>query len=425
MEVLIINTAEQKGGAAIAASRLLHALRSEGVSATMLVRDRATQSPHVITADKKWRAALRFLWERIVIWLCNGFSRRKLFKVSIANTGFDITQTPEFQRADVIHLHWINQGLLSLSDIRRILLSGKRVIWTLHDMWPITGCCHHAYECLRWTDRCGHCQQLGGKVPFLSGASDLSNRTYRKKLYCYAAGHIDFVACSEWLAAMARKSPLTLGHGVHTIANAIDTDFYAPSSEKEKESLRSALDTQWGIPPSASIILFAAAKVTDPIKGFDLLFEALDRHFSTDNREAHLFIVGAEGEAAARSLSFPHTCRGYVDDPEEMRRLFHAADVLVVASRRENLPNIIAEAKACALPVVAFGVGGIPQMIRHREDGFLAQPESPASLSEGIVFVLDHRNPRQLADAARVDAVDHYSAHAVAQQHLQLYRENR
>lgn len=425
MEVLIVNTAEQQGGAAIAASRLACALRGEGVSATLLVRDRATASPHVANVEQGGKGMLKFLWERIVIWLCNGCSRRRLFKVSIANTGFDITQRPEFRRADVVHLHWINQGMLSLADIRRILASGKRVVWTLHDMWPVTGCCHHAYDCEKWKDHCGECEQVNGQLPLLSGDRDLSARTFRAKQRSYAAGHIDFVACSEWLASLARQSPLTRGHAVHTIANAVDTGFYAPLPAEERRVVRRSFRAEQGVSDAAPIILFAAAKVTDPIKGFDLLTEALDRCLPSDFKEACLLIVGAEGETAARQLRFPHICRGYVGDAVEMLRLFHAADVLVVSSRRENLPNIIAEAKACSLPVVAFGVGGIPEMIRHGEDGFLAQAESPASLAEGIAFVLRHEQPRQLADAARADAVARYSERAVAQQHLQLYRQPR
>ena len=151
MRVLIINTSERIGGAAIAASRLAEALKNNGIKAKMLVRDKQTNRVTVVALKKSWRHIWHFLWERIVIWASNGFHRKNLFAVDIANKGTDITSLPEFRQADVIHLHWINQGMLSLKNIRQILKSGKPVVWTMHDMWPITGICHHAETCTRYT----------------------------------------------------------------------------------------------------------------------------------------------------------------------------------------------------------------------------------------------------------------------------------
>ena len=100
------------------------------------------------------------MWERIVIWSANRFRRYHLFDVDIANTGTDITSLPEFRQADVIHLHWINQGMLSLNDIRKILTSGKPVVWTMHDMWPCTGICHYARECNNYQQECHDCPYI-------------------------------------------------------------------------------------------------------------------------------------------------------------------------------------------------------------------------------------------------------------------------
>lgn len=121
MRVLIINTAERIGGAAIAANRLMEALKNNGIKAKMLVRDKQTDQVTVVALKKSWRKIWQFTWERVVIWAANGFKRHNLFAVDIANTGTDITSLPEFRQADVIHLHWINQGMLSLKDIQRIL----------------------------------------------------------------------------------------------------------------------------------------------------------------------------------------------------------------------------------------------------------------------------------------------------------------
>lgn len=125
MRVLIINTSERLGGAAVAASRLMESLKNNGIKAKMLVRDKQTDQISVVGLQRNWWQVWRFVWERIVIWKANRFKKNNLFAVDIANTGTDITSLPEFQQADVIHLHWVNQGMLSLNDIRKILKSGK------------------------------------------------------------------------------------------------------------------------------------------------------------------------------------------------------------------------------------------------------------------------------------------------------------
>ena len=139
MRVLLINTSERIGGAAVAASRLMESLKNNGIKAKLLVRDKQTDRITVVSLSHNWRMVWKFVWERIVIWKANRFKRDNIFAVDIANTGTDITTLPEFQQADIIHLHWINQGMLSLKNIENILASGKPVVWTMHDMWPCTG----------------------------------------------------------------------------------------------------------------------------------------------------------------------------------------------------------------------------------------------------------------------------------------------
>lgn len=147
MRVLIVNTSERAGGAAVAAQRLLDALNNNGVKAKMLVRDKETQKLTVVGLPPSWRQNWNFLWERFCIWMHLRLRRQHLFDIDIANAGTDITSLPEFREANVIHLHWINQGMLSLKDIRKILQSGKRVVWTMHDIWPATAICHLTLDC--------------------------------------------------------------------------------------------------------------------------------------------------------------------------------------------------------------------------------------------------------------------------------------
>ena len=160
MRVLIVNTSEKMGGAAVAARRLMEALNNHGVKTKMLVRDKQTDSLTVVGLQGKWRQQWCFLWERLVIFCHLRFCKKHLFEIDIANTGTDITRLPEFQEADVIHLHWINQGMLSLGGIRKILRSGKPVVWTMHDIWPATAICHLTLGCDLFKTCCHHCKYL-------------------------------------------------------------------------------------------------------------------------------------------------------------------------------------------------------------------------------------------------------------------------
>ena len=176
MRVLIINTSERIGGAAIAANRLMEALKNNGIKTKMLVRDKQTDQISVVELKKSWWKVWQFIWERVVIWQANHFKKHNLFAVDIANTGTNITALPEFTQADVIHLHWINQGMLSLTDIRRIIQSGKPIVWTMHDMWPFTGICHYAGDCDKYATQCHNCPQL-----YKGSRKDIAYRTFQKK----------------------------------------------------------------------------------------------------------------------------------------------------------------------------------------------------------------------------------------------------
>ena len=229
MRVLLINTSERIGGAAVAASRLMESLKNNGIKAKLLVRDKQTDQITVVSLNYNWRMIWKFVWERIVIWKANRFKKENIFAVDIANTGTDITSLPEFQQADVIHLHWINQGMLSLKNIEKILASGKPVVWTMHDMWPCPGICHHARECTRYQQECGNC-------PFIHGngsRKDLSYRTFRKKQELYQGRHINFVTCSHWLEGLAKKSALLAGHTITCIPNPINTNLFKPHNKQE------------------------------------------------------------------------------------------------------------------------------------------------------------------------------------------------
>lgn len=415
MRVLLVNTSEHTGGASVAAGRLLDALNGNGVKAKMLVTRKTSDRPTVVGLPAAWRYQASFYAERLAIWTLNGFRRDHLFDVDPAWTGVDITRLPEFREADVIHLHWINQGMLSLGSVRRILRTGKPVVWTLHDMWPFTGVCHYARECKKWLTGCHHCELLlhGG------GTHDMSATTFRRKATTYAGARLSFVACSHWLAGLAAASPLTAGHDVASIPNPICTRRFRPG---DKTALRRRL----GLPVDRKLILFVAYKVTSPLKGVGYLCEAL-RHLAASHPEVRdswqLVAVGREADSLAGRVPVPVTAVDYVSTEAGMMDYYRAADVLAMPSLHDNLPNTIAEAMACGMPCVGFDVGGLPQMIDHRQNGYLAAYRDSEDFARGLLDTLHPVHYAERQAAARRKAEHTYSESAVAGAYIDVYEK--
>ncbi|HCC85803.1 MAG: Glycosyl transferase group 1 [Proteiniphilum acetatigenes] len=411
MKILLINRSDLRGGAAIAAFRLMNALNANGQQAKMMVLEKLSDSNNVVEVGSKLANRWNFLAERARIFAHNGFSRNNLFDVSVADKGLSVTNQPLFREAEIIHLHWINQGMLSLDEIGRIIASGKKVVWTMHDMWPFTGICHHAAGCDRYESGCGCCPYLA--VP---SQQDLSYQRFLAKQATYAGGRITFVACSNWLRELAAKSPLTAGHQVVSIPNPIDTAVYTPMDKREARQ-------RLNLPENKKIVLFAAAKASDPRKGMDYLVEA-SRIMAQQHDDILFLIAGNDGEELGKRLSLPARSLGYVA-PQDMPGVYNAADLFVTPSLQDNLPNTIMEAMACGMPCVGFRTGGIPEMIDHRKNGYVAEYQNARDLADGLRWTLFETDSEMLSANARRKVVEEYAQEKVAQQYRHIYGYER
>jgi len=415
MRVLIVNTSERTGGAAVAASRLMEALCNHGVKAKMLVRDKETQRLTVCALPRQKRCQWHFLWERLVIWMRLRLNRKHLFDVDIANIGTDITKLPEFQKADVIHLHWINQGMLSLKGIRKILDSGKPVVWTMHDVWPATAICHLTLDCRRFETRCQQCRLLPGG----GSTHDLAAQIWKRKQQMLAGRKIAFVACSEWLAGEARQSALLRGQEITSIPNPIDTHVYRPGSQQEARQLL-------GLPAEGRIMLFASQRVTNPYKGMDYLVEAC-RLLATQHPNAadeiSIAVLGGHAEEVVSQLPFRTYPLGYINNEQRIVAAYRAADVFVLPSLSENLPNTIMEAMACGVPCVAFRIGGIPEEIDHLQTGYVAEYRKSEDLAQGLWWMLKQADKEALQQACVKKVAHCWSQQSVAKRYLEVYED--
>ena len=417
MRVLIVNTSENTGGAAVAANRIMEALNNNGVKAKMLVRDKATDDLTVVGLGGGLRQKWNFLWERWCIFCHAGFSRRHLFDIDIANAGTDITKTREFKEADVIHLNWVNQGMLSLKGISRILASGKPVVWTMHDMWPATALCHLTFNCRRYASSgCSQCPLLprGGIM------GDLAKGVWKHKMNILKRyNNVYFVACSRWLAGEAGRSRLFGGRKVASIPNPIDVRTFCPGDKGEARRLL-------GLPEGRRLVLFVAQRVSNANKGMAYLIEACRRLAESQPGMAGslgVVTLGGCGGELAGSFAVPSYPLGYVSDVRKIVAAYRAADLFVMPSLSENLPNTIMEAMACGVPCVGFNVGGIPEMIDHRKNGYVAAYKDAADLAEGMRWALAEADYAALSRAAVSKVVTSYSQQSVAMRYIEVYNQ--
>ncbi len=410
LKVAILCLSDNLGGAAVVTYRLMQALRSEGVDARMVVFDKSSNDENVISAGHRYSRIWAFMKERLEIAFSNGFSRKNLFKVSTASTGMGIHKHPWIEESDVIMLSWINQGLLSLNEIKQLGLSGKPIVWTMHDMWNLTGICHHAYECDGYKNSCGNC-------PFLTGKSneDLSHKTWLQKQQLYTKLPITFVAVSNWLANRCAESSLMKNLDVRVIHNAFPINSFKTETKEVFHSLGKNI---------TKVIVMGAARLDDPIKGLDMAIDALNHLFDTNPDMSRGAIALFFGEVRDRTkfdkLHFPFSLLGTINDGKVLRQLYASANVVLSTSLYETLPGTLIEGQAAGCIPVSFGRGGQADIIDHKVNGYIAEYQNIEDVAKGIEWALSNPIQREnLHEFVR----QKFSANAVATRYIALFRE--
>ena len=399
MKVLILNSYQNKGGAARAAVRLAEALPHAGVE----VQYRCL-FPTVMNAAQKALWLTRVLYDRVPALLV---ARRKVHFSSHAPRNRALVQWINQSDADLVHLHWLNGGGMSIEDFKGI---EKPMVWTLHDMWAFTGGCHYDNGCERYRQGCGACPTLNSSRP-----RDLSSRMAQSKRQVYRElSHLSVVGVSDWVASCAAASSSMAGLHIQSLPNPIDTERFSPLDKREA---RRAL----GLSQSKKVVLFGAmAAVDDKRKGFHKLLGAL-RELNLSQHGVELAIFGSEAPANGPELGYPARYFGHVGDAQ-LRALYSAADVMVVPSLQETFGQTVSEAMACGTPVVAFGATGLVDIIDHQRNGYLARAYDETSLAEGIEWVLRHPDPKGLGLAARKKVVDAFRSEVVAERYRDFYK---
>jgi len=406
--ILIVNIFEERGGASIAAKRLFTALRKAGVDVWMLTRENTSGDARVIEARRLGRQK-RANPEPAPLKTDTYFTD--------CVGGLDMAQAVSLFEPDIVNCHWIAERFVDFPSLAGLSVP---VIFTLHDQWYETGGCHYACwshsgsgfnPCEGYQHGCPECPKI------LEGDKTVSKRSWDCKRGVYAAlPRKVFVGVSQWSTNEAHLSGIAKGARFATIHNPIDTDLFQPrDASQRRQSL--------GLRPDGKYLFFGTAyNLSDgnKIKGFHLLIEAL-RALHASGKLGGVELLALGTPSSDNSLDFIKThFLGVVREPEGMAAILNASNVVIVPSLMENLSNIIVESLACGAPVVAFNVGGNPELIDHCKCGYLAAPYDTDDLARGIEWVVNHPAPAELSKYSREKALNNFAETRVVKAYLEL-----
>lgn len=407
MKVLIVNTSDIFGGAARAAYRLHKALLTEGIDSQMLVQSKLSDDFTVFgpqTKSQKAIARFRPILDSLPTqWYKNRTGT--LFSPSwLPYSG--VVDKINSLNPDVVHLHWVAGGMVRIEDLTKIRAP---IVWSLHDNWAFTGGCHIMWECEHYKQSCGACPRLGSH-----NSNDLSRKVWLRKQKVFAQKQkMKVVGLSNWLAMCATQSSLLKSHDVTCLPNPIDTEKFSPFDKVQARAL-------FNLPQDKKLVAFGAMSATSDInKGFKQLAQALE-HLPQDYE---LVVFGSSRPQTPQGFKQKAHYLGHLQDDVSLRVLYSAADVMVVPSLQENLSNAIMESLACGTPVVAFAIGGNSDLIEHQQTGYLAQPYDTKDLSDGINWIIQHKNPQQLSLASRNKVLREFDSKVVAAKYIALYEQ--
>jgi glycosyltransferase involved in cell wall biosynthesis len=391
--VLHLSYYDIHGGAARATYRLHEGLRAEGVESRMLVRRKFGADDDVQESD--WSTA-----DRVI----NRLTLEAGLQYVYLPASSALLRHRWLQEADVVQLGNIHGGMFAHTALPRLTRT-KPVVWCLHDMWAFTGHCGFSFESERWLTGCGRCPHLDSYPAIPRDATRLN---WKLKKQVYARSRFTLVTPSEWLAGLARKSPLLAGFDVHVIPYGVDTDIFTP---QDKGLARREL----GIPNDARVLLVIGLERR---KGGDLLPEILG--LAAAEHRIDLLVAGSTAPAELPANVFVHLL-GELTEEQAMARAYAAADVYLLPTRGDNLPNTLIESLACGRPVVTTAVGGVPEIVADGVSGFVRTVD-PRALGEALTVLLDDPGLQaRLGAAGREQMLRRFTLESQARGYLEVY----
>jgi len=406
MKILHIVAGDLNGGAARGAYWLHSGLKELNIDSKIFTNSKITLGDNSVVTinNSKKRKAINIIRGQLDNLFPLFYRKRKKIIFSSSFFGVDFTKTNEYKEADIVHLHWINGSFVNIKHLGKI---EKSIVWTMRDMWPMTGGCHYAMECDKYKTGCGNCEQLNSHSSY-----DLSKFILNRKKK-YLPKDMKIVGISHWLSDEAKKSELFKDYDVRTISNNIDSKEFFPV---DKDIARKIL----GIKSSKKIILVGSTNLKDFYKGFDKYLEAIKQ---LDKEKYFLCFFGNVDKNVVSDLGFEYKSFGYLNDNISLRLVYSCANVFVAPSLMDAFGKTIAESMGCGTPVVCFDATGPKDIVTHKVDGYKAESFKSDDLSSGIEWILNNKNYEELCQKARNKVVREFDSVVAAKKYIELYEE--
>lgn len=407
MKVLQVSTTAQLGGAGIAAYRLNTGLRSLGVDSWMLVNKKKQPDAHVISPGNNIDKALA-QFAPYVERIPGRLSRQQLDRVSPSWCPGRLLSRITAESPDIINLHWINDGFMRIETLPKIQ---RPVVWTLHDMWAFCGGEHYVGKSTRYIEGYSADNHSSSEA-----GPDINRWIWRRKKKSWSRISDMVIATpSKWLAECARQSDLFKYLRVEVMPNGVDHERFQPMDHVVARRIL-------GLPEDKKLVLFVEGSWNiDRRKGFHLLTEALEKLEQVITPEEYQLVVLGKSFGKNTFAMKTHYL-GKLNDEISMALVYAAADVFVAPSIEENLANTVLESLSCGTPVVAFDIGGMPDMIAHEKNGFLAPGFDTEAMARGIKWVVeDVSRWKDLSDQARATVVRSFTLQQSASRYKELY----
>lgn len=334
---------------------------------------------------------------------------------SLPYPGYDLAELPIIQQADIVNLHWV-ANYQSPITLHKLFSLNKPVVWTLHDQWAFTGGCHYSAGCKKFCQHCSICPQLSDD-PF-----DLASAILKDKIELYRNANLTIVSPSQWLADCARESALFNGKRVEVIPYSLDTEIFSPIPKEEAKM-------KLGLNPKSITVLFGAHSASETRKGFRELYSAIQLCMSSPefcqrvkDDDIKILCFGNPSNEL-QSIGIPVCSLGFLNSDEQVRVAYSAGDFFVLPSLEDNLPNTMLESMSCGTPVIAFDVGGTPDVI-NEQTGIITPLGDVQRMSDAISFLVSNSERRELlGENCRKIMVEKYALKIQAQRYMALYED--
>lgn len=410
MKIVHIVAGELDGGAAKGAYNIHKALRKKDIDSFILTTGRNIyKDPYVISVgDSRLSKISNYLRSQLDLLRIRRYKKslNTIKSSGIPPFAVNILKYKQVQDADIINLHWINGGMVNINSLKKV---NKPIVWTVRDMWPLTGICHYALGCERYKIGCGQCFQLCSNKK-----KDLSYKIIHLKRKI--SKNIVTVSVSRWIYEQVSESyPFKNGKNVY-IQNCIDTSEF---EKINKETAKNILN----LPLDKKIILLGAQNVNDSYKGGKYIKELIEK---LDSQKYFLLLLGrlnTELKELIEKYNFQYKILGFISDILSLRIIYSAADVFVMLSIQDALPKMPVEAMCCGTPVVSFDTSGLKDIVDHKQNGYRAKAFEVNDILNGIQWVSENELYEGLCSNAVEKATTFFNANIVADKYIELYKE--